>query len=44
MIQNMTCSADRDLVTMLFQIGEDLNINMDYYKQQFDKALVRANR
>jgi alpha-amylase/alpha-mannosidase (GH57 family) len=41
LIQNMTCSADRELVTMLFQIGEDLNINMDYYKQQFDKALVR---
>lgn len=42
LIQNMTCSADRELVTMLFQIGEDLNINMDYYKQQFDRALVRG--
>jgi len=41
LIKNMTCAADRDLVTMLFQIGEDLNINMDYYKQQFDRALVR---
>ena len=41
MIQNMTCSADRELVTLLFEIGENLNINMDYYKQQFNKALVR---
>ena len=40
MIQNMTCNADRELVTMLFDVGESLNINMDYYKQQFDKALV----
>ncbi len=42
LIQNMTCSADRELVTMLFEIGENLNINMDYYKQQFNKALVRG--
>ena len=42
MIQNMTCSADRELITMLFEIGENLNINMDYYKQQFNKALVRS--
>lgn len=42
LIQSMTCAADRELVTMLFQIGEDLNINMDYYKQQFNRALVRS--
>ena len=42
LIQNMTCSADRELVTMLFEIGENLNINMDYYKQLFNKALVRS--
>ena len=42
LIQNMTCSADRELITMLFEIGENLNINMDYYKQQFNKALVRG--
>ena len=41
-IMNMTCSADRELITMLFEIGENLNINMDYYKQQFNKALVRS--
>lgn len=40
LIQNMTCNADRELVTMLFEIGEGLNINMDYYKQLFNKALV----
>ena len=40
LILNMTCAADRELVTMLFEIGENLNINMDYYKQQFNKALV----
>ena len=44
MIDNMTCNADRELVTMLFQIGEDLNINMNYYKLQFDKALVKGNK
>jgi hypothetical protein len=42
LIMNMTCSADRELITMLFEIGENLNINMDYYKQQFNKALVRG--
>ena len=41
LIMNMTCAADRELITMLFEIGENLNINMDYYKQQFNKALVR---
>ena len=40
LISTMSCAADRDLITMLFDIGENLNINMDYYKQQFDKALV----
>ena len=40
LILNMTCAADRELVTMLFEIGENLNINMDYYKQQFNKALM----
>ena len=40
MIQNMTCKSDRTLITMLFDVGENLNINMDYYKQLFDKALV----
>jgi len=44
MISNMTCAADRELVTLLFEIGENLNINMDYYKHQFDKALVRGNK
>ena len=43
LVQNMTCSADRELITMLFEIGENLNINMDYYKQLFNKALVRKN-
>ena len=42
LIGNMTCNADRELVTMLFEIGENLNINMNYYKQQFDKALVQG--
>lgn len=40
LIQNMTCNADRELVTMLFSVGENLNINMDYYKQRFNKALM----
>jgi hypothetical protein len=39
-IQNMTCSADRELVSMLFAVGENLNINMEYYKQMFSRALV----
>ena len=40
LIQNITCQADRDLIVILFEIGENLNINMDYYKNIFDRALV----
>ena len=40
LIQKISCQADRDLLVMLFEIGENLNINMDYYKQMFNKALV----
>ena len=40
LIQNVTCQADRDLLIMLFDIGENLNINMDYYKNAFDRSLV----
>ena len=40
LIQSINCQADRDLMVMLFEIGEDLNINMDYYKLAFDKSLV----
>ena len=40
LIQNMNCSSDRELLILLFEIGENLNINMSYYEQQFDKALV----
>jgi hypothetical protein len=43
LIQNMSCNADRELITMLFAVGENLNINMDYYKQLFNKALVGKN-
>ena len=39
-INDITCQADRDLIVMLFEIGENLNINMDYYRQLFDKALL----
>ncbi len=42
-IQKISCQADRDLIVMLFEIGEDLNINMDYYRQMFNRALVSAN-
>lgn len=40
MIQSITCQADRDLLSMLFEIGENLNINMDYYKIMYDRSLV----
>ena len=40
LIQSVSCQADRDLITMLFDIGENLNINMDYYRLVFDKSLV----
>lgn len=40
LIGQIACQADRDLLVMLFEIGEDLNINMQYYKQMFDRALV----
>ena len=41
-IQKISCQADRDLIVMLFEIGEDLNINMDYYRQMFNRALVSS--
>ena len=44
LIQNITCQTDRDLITMLFDIGENLNINMDYYKTAFDRALVKSEK
>ena len=44
LIDSISCQADRDLLVMLFEIGEDLNINMDYYKQQFNKALVSVSK
>ena len=44
LIDSISCQADRDLLIMLFEIGEDLNINMEYYKQQFNKALVSASK
>ena len=40
LIRKISCQADKDLLIMLFEIGEDLNINMDYYKQMFNKALL----
>lgn len=40
LIQNINCQADRELLTMLFEIGENLNIKMAYYKQAFDRALL----
>ena len=42
MIQSISCQADKDLLLMLFEIGENLNINMDYYKIMFDRVLVSA--
>ena len=42
LIRKISCQADRDLLIMLFEIGEDLNINMDYYKQMFNKAIMTA--
>lgn len=43
-IQKISCQADRDLIVMLFEIGEDLNINMDYYRQMFNRALVSGKK
>ena len=40
LIKRISCQADRDLLIMLFEIGENLNINMEYYKQMFNKTLV----
>ncbi len=43
LIQSISCQADRDLLRMLFDIGENLNINMDYYKNAYDRSLVGKN-
>ena len=40
MIANMSTQNDRNLIEQLFYIGERLNINVDFYRAKYDKALV----
>ena len=42
MIANMSSQNDRNLIEQLFYIGERLNINVDFYRAKFDKALVTS--
>ncbi len=42
LINSISCQADRDLLTMLFEIGENLNMNMAYYKQIFNRTLIAS--
>ena len=33
-------NADKKLVSMLLEIGKKLNINIDFYKNKFDKVVL----
>ena len=40
LILSMSRQSDRELLLMLFDIAKGLNINIDYYKTKFDKAIL----
>ena len=44
LIERISCQADKDMLLMLFDIGENLNIKMEYYRQKFDKALLSPKK
>ena len=41
-IKNIDYRLDKDLISLLFEIGKRLNINTEYYEQMFNKVLVNA--
>ena len=41
-IKNLDYRLDKDLISLLFEVGKRLNINTEYYEQMFNKVLVNA--
>lgn len=42
LLANMSNTSDRNIIEQLFDIAERLDINVDYYKSKFDKALLSS--
>lgn len=42
MIKNIDYRLDKDLISLLFEVGKRLNINTEFYEHKFNKALVSA--
>ena len=40
MIENTNCTSDMNMLKQLFDIAERLNINVDYYKAEFNKTVL----
>ena len=40
LIESMNRASDRELVLILFDIAKRLNLNIDFYKSKFDKAIL----
>ena len=40
LIESMNRTSDRELVLLLFDIAKRLNLNIDFYKSKFDKAIL----
>ena len=42
LMKNIDYRLDKDLISLLFEVGKRLNINTEYYEQMFNKVLVNA--
>ena len=40
MIENTNCASDMNMLKQLFNIAERLNINVDYYRAEFNKTVL----
>ena len=40
LIESMNRTSDRELILLLFDIAKRLNLNIDFYKSKFDKAIL----
>ena len=41
-MKNIDYRLDKDLISLLFEVGKRLNINTEYYEHMFNKVLVTA--
>ena len=42
LMKNIDYRLDKDLISLLFEVGKRLNINTEYYEHMFNKVLVTA--